>query len=135
MIASPSSPTYFPTTISMNPAWRDTLVHLIVVSSFSDSSPQSVVDAVYRDITYTKTAALRKLSPDTGAYFNEADSYEVDWQTSFFGENYEELRRVKEKYDPGSVLWCRRCVGSEGLVEMRDGRLCKPTIGEERQEL
>jgi hypothetical protein len=119
----------------MNPAWRDTLTHLIVVSSFPDGSSQSLIDAVYRDITYNKTAALRKLSPDTGAYFNEADSYEVDWQKSFFGENYEKLRRLKENYDPENVLWCRRCVGSEKLVETKDGRLCTVKVGEERQEL
>jgi hypothetical protein len=135
MVASPTPSAYFPSTISMNPTWRDTLTHLIVVSSFPDGSPQSLIDAVYRDVTYNKTAALRKLSPDTGAYFNEADSYEVDWQKSFFGENYGKLRRLKEKYDPENVLWCRRCVGSEELVEMEDGRLCTVKVGEERQEL
>jgi hypothetical protein len=126
MIASPAVPQYYPSTISMNPAWRNTLVHLITVSPFPDGSPQSLVDSVYRDITYNKTAILQKLSPDTGAYFNEADSFEVDWQRSFFGKNYERLKNIKKKYDPGNVLWCRRCVGSEALVEERDGRLCVP---------
>jgi hypothetical protein len=135
MIASPHESTYYPSTLSINPAWRNTLVHLIVTSSFPDSSPQSLVDAVYSDITHNKTAALRKLSPNTGAYFNEADSYEVDWQKSFFGANYEKLRKVKEKYDPGNVLWCRRCVGSEALIEQEDGRLCAPKHGVTRQEL
>lgn len=67
------------------------------------------------------TEALRKLSPETGAYFNEADSYEVDWQKSFFGEKYEMLKRIKERYDPGNAFWCRRCVGSEVLEDMRNG--------------
>ena len=109
----------------MNPAWRNTLVHLIVVSGWPDGIPRPLIDAVYNDITQKKTAALRKLSPDTGAYFNEADSYEPEWQKSFFGEHYGELKAIKKKYDPENVLWCRRCVGSEALVEQADGGLCR----------
>jgi hypothetical protein len=56
--------------------WRNTLVHLLIVSAFSDNSTQSFIDAVY---THNKVAALRVLSPRTGAYFNEADVNEVDW--------------------------------------------------------
>jgi len=124
MVASPTTPTYYPSVISLNPAWRNTIVHLIVVSSWPDGIPQDLIDTVYFDITYKKTEALRKLSPETGAYFNEADAYELDWQESFFGGNYGRLKSVKERYDPGNVLWCRRCVGSEKLVEGVDGRLC-----------
>jgi hypothetical protein len=123
LIASSVKPSYYPDIISMNPAWRNTLTSLIIVSGIPDSSPQSK-DAVYRDITYNKTATLRKLSPSTGAYFNEADSYELDWQQSFFGSNYARLKSIKEKYDPENLLWCRRCVGSEALLEQPDGRLC-----------
>jgi hypothetical protein len=107
----------------MTPAWRNTLVHFIVVSSWSDGISQSLVDSVYRDITY-KTQALREISPETGAYFNEADSYEPGWQQAFFGEHYAKLLEVKKRYDPENVLWCSRCVGSEALDETPDGRLC-----------
>ncbi|KAF2029844.1 FAD-binding domain-containing protein, partial [Setomelanomma holmii] len=125
MIASPVTPSYYPNTISMNPAWRNTLTSLIVVSPFPDGIPQSFIDAVYHDITHNKTEALRQLSPDTGAYFNEADSYEPEWQQAFFGKNYQKLLGIRRKYDPWNMLWCRRCVGSEALVEQSDGRLCK----------
>lgn len=124
MIAHPDTPTYYPDVISMNPAWRNTIAHLIVVEGWQDGMPQSIIDAVYDDITYNKTEALRKLSPETGAYFNEPDSYEPEWQQAFFGEHYDRLRSIKEKYDPHNVFWCRRCVGSEALIEQPDGRLC-----------
>ncbi|KAJ4377988.1 hypothetical protein N0V83_000818 [Neocucurbitaria cava] len=124
MIAHPDAPTYYPDVISMNPAWRNTIAHLIVVEGWQDGMPQSIIDAVYDDITYNKTEALRKLSPETGAYFNEPDSYEPEWQQAFFGEHYDRLRSIKEKYDPYNVFWCRRCVGSEALIEQPDGRLC-----------
>lgn len=124
MIASPNEPSYYPSVISMNPAWRNALVHFIVVEGSPDGIAQPAIDSVYRDITEKKIQPLRDLSPETGAYFNEPDSYDPQWQHAFFGDNYARLEEVKRRYDPGNVLWCRRCVGSEALVERSDGRLC-----------
>lgn len=124
MIAPTRPPTYYPDTISLNPAWRRTHSHFIAVEGWTDGTNQSNIDAIYHEITYNKVAALRKLSPDTGAYFNEADFNQPDWQWAFFGENYERLREIKRKYDPGNVFWCKQCVGSEWLVLGEDGRLC-----------
>jgi hypothetical protein len=125
MIASPNTPSYYPDVSSVLPAWRNTLTHFIVVESWRDGIPREAIQAVYSDITYNKTELLRKLSPETGAYFNEPDSFEPNWQKAFFGENYGRLRKIKEKYDPKNVLWCLRCVGSEALEEQLDGRLCQ----------
>ena len=134
MIASSKTPTYYPDQIAMNPAWNNALSHLIVVEGWPDGIAQSVIDSVYRDITEKKIQPLRDLSHETGAYFNECDSYEPDWQKAFFGENYERLLAVKKRVDPESVLWCRRCVGSEALVEESDGRLCRAKAYGKRTE-
>ncbi|KAF2624631.1 FAD binding domain protein [Macroventuria anomochaeta] len=123
MIAAPAIPSYYPSLSSLNPAWRNTLVHLVVVEVWQDGSPQATIDAVRGDITI-KTQKLRALSPDTGAYFNEADSNELDWQKSFFGKNYDRLKKIKRDIDPENILWCRKCVGSEAFVERNGGRLC-----------
>jgi hypothetical protein len=129
MIASPNAPSYYPDVSSTLPAWRNTLTHFIVVESWSDGMSREAIDVVYRDITYNKTDPLRQLSPETGAYFNEPDSFEPRWQEAFFGENYGRLRKIKEKYDPKNVLWCQRCVGSEALEEQPNGQLCRPGGG------
>ncbi|KAF2438004.1 FAD-binding domain-containing protein, partial [Karstenula rhodostoma CBS 690.94] len=123
MVASPEVPSYYPSTVSVNPAWRNTLTHLVVVEGWQDGIAQPWIDSVYQDVS-VKVQKLRDLSPETGAYMNEPDSYEPEWQHAFFGEHYGRLKAVKSKYDPGNVLWCRRCVGSEALVEEVDGRLC-----------
>jgi len=125
MIGAPNEPAYYPLQSALNPAWRNTLTHLIVASPFGDNASQATINHVYSDITRRKTEALRQLSPDTGAYFNEGDSYEPEWQGAFWGERYWMLRGVKRRADPKNVLWCRRCVGSEALVETKDGRLCE----------
>jgi hypothetical protein len=123
MIACPNKPSYYPSMVLMNPAWRNTLTHFIVVEGWPDGIAQSWIDSVYHDVG-DKAQQLRDLSPETGAYVNEADSYEPEWQRAFFGEHYKKLMEVKARYDPRNVLWCRRCVGSEALVEELDGRLC-----------
>ena len=61
-----------------------------------------------------KVKNLKELEPDMGAYGNEADFREDDWQRSFWGKNYDRLLRVKKKRDPKRVFICNRCVGSEG---------------------
>jgi hypothetical protein len=123
MVASPNTPTYYPEVISMNPGWRKALTHFIVVESWRDGQPREVTDAYFEDVT-KKTDVLRQLAPNTGAYLNEADVYEPNWKQAFFGDNYERLLSIKQKYDPGNVLWCRRCVGSDALVEEDYGKLC-----------
>lgn len=123
MVGSSAIPAYYPDVQSLNHAWRDTLVHLVIANGWQDGSSQAVIDAVYAGVT-AKTQKLRALSPDTGAYFNEADSQEPDWQTSFFANNYARLLKIKRDVDSENVLWCRKCVGSGSYVE-QDGRLCR----------
>jgi hypothetical protein len=103
-------------------------VHLIVSTSYPDGSPKHLAEEVRRDVS-AKTDVLRTLSPRTGAYFNEADAGEPEWQGSSFGEGYALLEIAKSKVDPQGVLWCRGCVGSEEWREGEGGGLCK--VGEE----
>jgi FAD/FMN-containing dehydrogenase len=48
---------------------------------------------------------LRKITPNSGAYWNETDRYEPNWEESFWGkENYAKLKTIKQKYDPNGVF-------------------------------
>jgi hypothetical protein len=58
---------------------------------------------------------IRDATPGAGAYVNEADYFEPNWQRSFWGENYEKLIKIKEKFDPTGMFSCHHCVGSGGL--------------------
>ncbi|KAI8250710.1 FAD-linked oxidoreductase ZEB1 [Colletotrichum sp. SAR11_239] len=110
---------------ALNPAWREAVVHFLVSRSWDDSAAYPQVAYALDDATDRVGGALRSLAPESGAYINEADSREPDWQTAFWGPNYERLREIKKKYDPDSIQWCHRCVGSEDWVELMDGRLCR----------
>jgi FAD/FMN-containing dehydrogenase len=57
--------------------------------------------------------ALRAAAPDTGAYVNECDYFQEDWQQAFWGANYPRLLRVKDRYDPDGLFTVHHGVGSE----------------------
>ncbi|ROT42657.1 hypothetical protein SODALDRAFT_326816 [Sodiomyces alkalinus F11] len=56
---------------ALNPAWRDSVSHFVLVSGWPAGAPDDVVRAVRDDTTFNKTRYLRDLDPDSGAYFKE----------------------------------------------------------------
>lgn len=50
---------------------------------------------------------------DSGAYSNEADVREQNFQQTFFGSNYPRLLKVKKEYDPNDLFIVGAGVGSE----------------------
>lgn len=69
--------------------------------------------AIADDLRNVRVQALRELAPNSGAYVNEADPTEPNWQRAFWGSNYPRLLNLKKKWDPDGVFWCRPCVGNE----------------------
>jgi FAD/FMN-containing dehydrogenase len=57
--------------------------------------------------------ALRVAAPATGAYVNECDYFQDDWQRAFWGPNYPRLARIKRRYDPDGLFTVHHGVGSE----------------------
>jgi FAD/FMN-containing dehydrogenase len=58
-------------------------------------------------------AALRAAAPATGAYVNECDYFQTDWQKAFWGPNYARLSQIKRRYDPDGLFTVHHGVGSE----------------------
>jgi hypothetical protein len=69
-------------------------------------------------LTNTYVEALRVLAPDSGAYVNEADANEPNFQQAFWGSNYPRLLDIKRRFDPDDVFWCMPCVGNERWHEV-----------------
>jgi FAD/FMN-containing dehydrogenase len=57
--------------------------------------------------------ALRVAAPDTGAYVNECDYFQDEWQRACWGPNYPRLARIKRRYDPDGLFTVHHGVGSE----------------------
>jgi len=119
----------------VHPVWRDTVMHVDVLDpqNLSRVSPAEAM-AGWRRL-WAHMDAIRAATPGGGAYFNEADLLEQDWQHAFWGSNYERLLKIKKARDPGSVFWAAATVGSEGWavqtpneLPSQNGRLCRVPV-------
>jgi hypothetical protein len=66
-----------------------------------------------RTRVHAAMAALRTAAPDTGAYVNECDYFQPDWQKAFWGPNYPRLAAIKRRYDPDGLFVIHHGIGSE----------------------
>lgn len=108
---------------ALNPAWRKTLTHITFGHSWPSSTPFHEQQKIYEKITNVEVPILKALEPGKmGAYLNEADSHESNFQESFWGENYKRLYAIKQKWDPTGLFISRRGVGSE---DWDDDGLCR----------
>ncbi|KAJ7717981.1 FAD-binding domain-containing protein [Mycena metata] len=99
---------------AVTPAWRTAKTHIILANEWLDSIPLDQINARRSLFKTTQLPILEQLSgPDAGAYSNEADVMEVDFQTTFFGPNYGKLTAIKSKYDPEDLFIVGAGVGSE----------------------
>lgn len=124
------------------PAWRTAVTQIILASGWEDNATYTKRESIKRILT-DLTGRLRKLEPDSGSYLNEvcaphvlphvskptnilvdvhigdsqADAREPNWQQAFYGSHYQELRRIKDKYDPEGRFLVLNGVGWERWEE------------------
>ncbi|KAJ7801760.1 hypothetical protein B0H14DRAFT_2528843 [Mycena olivaceomarginata] len=94
---------------SVTDAWRSSVYHVTAVSSWAWNATVAEKRAAYQSASKAVNN-LRRVTPDA-AYLNEADVYEPNHEASFWGSHYQELLRIKRKYDPRQLLDCWQCVG------------------------
>ncbi|GAA5924298.1 hypothetical protein JCM3775_005649 [Rhodotorula graminis] len=102
---------------SVNPAWRNTLLHIDLPVSWPASAPLSTIHHLSTYLS-SHTLALGSIASSLGhppaSYASESDYYEKDWQAVWYGEdNYARLLEVKREWDPEGVFSARKAVGSE----------------------
>ena len=74
---------------------------------------------------------MEEITP-AAAYMNEGNFRQPNWQEVFYGENYDRLLSIKNKYDPEHLFYALTAVGSEYWVpETEFGRLCKAQASDE----
>ncbi|HMD46881.1 MAG TPA: FAD-binding protein [Acidimicrobiales bacterium] len=107
-------------TTSVNPAVFDAATLLIMDSAQVHAFPgvpghepdPDLAASQARRIGQAMTV-IRDITPGAGAYVNQADYFEEDWQDSFWGTNYPRLVEVKRRYDPSNLFCVHHGVGSE----------------------
>ncbi|KAJ5372965.1 FAD-binding type 2 [Penicillium concentricum] len=109
---------------SISPAWRGALMNVVIGATFDYTDWDSNI-ASQQLITDVLMPQLEELTPGSGAYLNEADPNQMDWQQAFYGKNYDNLLGIKSKYDPDNRIFAFKAVGSEAWTVTEDGRLCR----------
>lgn len=111
---------------AVNPALRNAVYHFIASTRVDPKSPSAARAA----LTNGTMAKWRDITPGSGAYVNEADRMEPNWQRSFWGDKYDRLLSIKKEMDPRDTFWVNKGVGSEGWRVESDkgdenGKLCR----------
>ncbi|GLB05983.1 hypothetical protein AtubIFM57258_001278 [Aspergillus tubingensis] len=112
------------------PAWRDTLIDTTLTTPWQWDARQDMLVQQYK-MTYEYLPLLERLAPDSGAYMNEGDFRQPNFQKAFYGVNYPRLRQIKKKYDPLDVFYAQTAVGSEEWTMYPDGRLCRVSTSDD----
>ena len=89
---------------SANPAFRKTLLHFVSWTDFDTEELDMDTRNYHFSKVNQKMEKMREITPNSGAYINDSDYFEPDWERSFWGNNYEKLKEIKEKYDPDRVF-------------------------------
>ena len=114
-----------PNSNAVLPAWRDSLLESSAAISFPDNSTVQDLQLIQAKVN-TWQDWVKTLTPGSGSYINEATYDNPDWKSDYYGQNYERLLRVKEKYDGKFTFWQYASVGADVYwQENADGRLCR----------
>lgn len=117
---------------AVNPAWREAIAYVIMGNTFNYSqSAEEIMESRY-NFTEGPMQRLRDVSVGAGAYGNEGDRLEPNFQWAYFGSNYPRLLELKQRFDPFNLFYAVTSVGSEYFevrsvdnVANENGRLCR----------
>ena len=71
---------------------------------------------------------IEAATPNAGAYMNEADFQQVNFQETFYGSKYPALLKIKNKHDPRHLWYVKTGVGSGEWTVAKDGRMCRAGV-------
>ncbi|KAF9046827.1 FAD-binding domain-containing protein [Hymenopellis radicata] len=99
---------------AVHPAWRSAKTHMILVNQWQDNIDASLVPSFQTEFQTIQLPIMEEvIGSDAGSYSNEADLTEPNFQTTFYGPNYDKLSTIKSKYDPADVFIVAGGIGSE----------------------
>lgn len=104
---------------------QDAFLSLIIQSAGSKTLPWADALALQDELHDNIMPFVNNATPGAGAYGNEANWDQDDWQNAFYGDHYSRLREIKNTYDPDSIFYGLTTVGSDAWAEDAEGRLCR----------
>ncbi|KAI0128340.1 FAD binding domain-containing protein [Xylariales sp. AK1849] len=109
---------------AVHPVWRS-MAYSLIISVYTDPAASPDLLSRANAEVITGQDVLRRLTPGSGTYINEATLEPDYWKDDFYGPNYPKLLEVRNKYDPDVVLYGPAVVGSDYWTVVGDDRLCR----------
>ncbi|KAK5118670.1 hypothetical protein LTR85_008135 [Meristemomyces frigidus] len=112
LVTAPSSyPNNDTVPASITPAWRDATWHAFAQVTFANDASVATINGAFQT-AHNVAKVLEGVAPNSGAYQNEADTFERNPTEAFWGAaNYNRLLTLKQQMDPNNVLTCWDCIG------------------------
>ncbi|KAL4956091.1 hypothetical protein BDW69DRAFT_203695 [Aspergillus filifer] len=108
------------------PAWREAIATCNIVTYWDWDISEAEMWEKKNLLVDTLIPGLEEATPGSGTYLNEIDAgWKGDWITELYGENYDRLLDIKNKYDPRHVFYARTAIGSASWTSDATGRLCR----------
>lgn len=107
---------------AVHPAWLDSRAVFSLSTDWADDAPEDEKRALRLQLVEVSRRLGRIVGEGeggsgVGTYVNEANPYEPEWKSVFWGAKYERLLRIKRRVDPGNLFVCNRCVGTDVVLE------------------
>ena len=112
---------------SLHSSWREAYLHVITLGASINATadPQTTLTSAGEWLNGHTEVVWQDWAPEMGSYMNEANPYNVNFKTAYYGDSYERLARIKKKYDPTGSLFVLTGVGSdEWDYNLNTGKLC-----------
>lgn len=127
VIAVGSSGTFKPfngVSNAVHPAWRTAIMSMQFATAWDPTRWDDMLE-MQRRITHEFMPQVEAVTPGSGTYMNEADFNQPNWQETFYGDNWDRLSSIKKKWDPNSLFYNLKGVGSDVWKVAEDGRMCR----------
>ncbi|KAK3990423.1 6-hydroxy-D-nicotine oxidase [Cladorrhinum sp. PSN332] len=103
-----------------HPAWRNATNFVITVVPVAVGSTKAEKAHLQDVLTNVVDQALRDASVSGATYANEADPYQPNWQSHFWGTHYPTLKTTRNKWDPRGIFYAIATPGTENWEVIQD---------------
>ncbi|KAF4981966.1 hypothetical protein FZEAL_2312 [Fusarium zealandicum] len=109
---------------AVHPAWRSAIMSMQFATIWDPTRWDDML-TIQKRITHEFMPQVEAVTPGSGTYMNEGDFNQLNWEETFYGENWNRLLSIKNKWDPKSLFYNLKGVGSDAWRVAEDGRMCR----------
>lgn len=109
-------------------AWRSAYVHVMSYGASLNATgdPSDALTSGARWYDANLEPVWRNWAPSMGSYMNVGNPFSSTWKYDLYGENYDQLLKIKRKYDPSGTFFVWSGVGSDMReYDLHSGLLCR----------